>query len=67
MERALKGNEGRRRAVKTLPLAQLELEGDVPMAGWVRKGSKGWTWWNFWNLLSGTQLKLSCSVQHQQH
>lgn len=42
MERALKENEGRRRAVKTLPLAQLELEGDVPMAGWVRKGSKGW-------------------------
>lgn len=46
MERALRENEGRRRGVKTLPLAQLELEEGVPMAGWVRKESKGWTCWN---------------------
>lgn len=39
-----KGNEGRS-GVKTLTLAQLELEEDVPVAGWVRKGCKGWTWW----------------------
>lgn len=35
-----KGNEGRRSGVKILLLAQLELEEDVPIAGWVRKGSK---------------------------
>lgn len=33
VERELKGNEGRRRGVKTLPLAQLELEEDVPCRG----------------------------------
>lgn len=57
-----KGNESRRNGVKTLSLAQLELEEDEPMAGRVSKGSKGWIWWN---LLSGPQLKLSGSVQHQ--
>lgn len=38
MERA---PEGRRSGMKTLPLAQLELEEDQPLAGWVKKGSKG--------------------------
>lgn len=32
IERAGKWNEGRRSGVKTLPLAQLDLEEDVPIA-----------------------------------